>query len=117
MRPSNSGGCQANQLTNTGAVCFDLASASVITLCRLLLTSDQISAGLLSGYAFAYASTTSCALSPSPGPNPARCFRRSATCASVRLSADASGQAGDISFNVEQMIIGTLAAVAAASGT
>src|SRR5215813_885676 len=53
MRLSKSGGCQANQATNTGAVCFDFASASVTTLCRLLLTTDQISTGFLPGNAFA----------------------------------------------------------------
>ena len=49
MRPSNSGGCQVNQVTKTGAGCFTFAFASVTTPWRLLLTSEPISAGFLSG--------------------------------------------------------------------
>ena len=76
-----------------------------------------MSTGFLSGNAFAYACTTSIALSPKPAPKPARCFRRSATSGSVMFMSDESVQAGDCSFSVEQMIIGTPAAVGAASGT
>src|SRR5512139_3450595 len=115
-RLSNSGGCQPNQLTNTGAGCLTLASASVTTPCLLLLASDQISTGFLPGNTFAYASTTSLALSPKPGPNPALSFSRSATWSSVMLSSVESNELGDCSLNVEQMIIGTSAEVGAASG-
>src|SRR5512133_1511245 len=107
IRPSNSGGCQANQLTKTGAGCFDLTSASATTLCRLLLTSDQISTGFLLGNAAAYACTTSRALSPNPAPKPALAFTFSTTSSSVTVCSDASIHAGACSFIVEQMIIGT----------
>src|SRR5512142_108774 len=116
IRLSNIGGCQPNQPTNTGAGCRDLASASVTTPCRLLLTSDQISTGFFPGNAFAYASTTALVRSPNPRPNPARCFNRSTTCSSVTSSSVASVQLGDCSLNVELMIIGTCAAVGAGSG-
>ena len=60
-------------------------------------------------------------LPPSPG-RQARdqsrraCLSRSTTCGNVRFICDESGHAGDCSFIVEQIIIGTLAAVGAASG-
>ncbi len=60
--------------------------------------------------------TTSIALSPRPGPKPARCFSFSATSGSVMVSSVASVQAGACSFSTEQMIIGTFAAVGAGSG-
>src|SRR5437764_7313462 len=106
MRLSNSGGCQVNQFTYTGAGCFDFTSASATTLCRLLLASDQISTGFLPGNAFAYASTTSCALSPKPLPNPALCLSFSTTCSIVIDSRDESAQLADISSWTELMIIG-----------
>src|SRR3974377_1479199 len=53
MRLSNSGGCHVNQLTKTGAGCFDFTSASATTPARLAATSDQISTGFLPGKAFA----------------------------------------------------------------
>src|ERR1700761_420859 len=98
MRLSNRGGCHVNQSTYTGAGCLDFTSASATTLCRLLLTSDQISTGFLPGNAFAYASTTSFALSPNPAPNPARSFTFSTTCSSVTDSSEESVQLGDCSF-------------------
>src|SRR5262245_900702 len=116
IRPSNIGGCQPNQATNTGAACFDLASASATAPWRLLVTSDQISTGFLPGKAFAYAATTASALSPKPGPKPARSRTFSGICSSVMVSSDASIQLGDCSLKVEQMSIGTCAAVGAGSG-
>src|SRR5690242_15891965 len=117
MRLSNSGGCHVNQSTKTGAGCLDLTSARATTDWRLLLTSDQISTGLRPGNAFAYASTTSFALSPKPAPKPARCLRRSAAWSSVIDSSDESVQLGDCSFCTELMIIGTSAAVGAPAGS
>jgi hypothetical protein len=117
IRRSKSGGCQPNHATYTGAGCFDLASARATTFWRLLLTSDQISTGMRSGKAFAYAATTSFAFSPKPGPNPARTFTFSATSSSVIASSFASFQLGDCSLSVEQIIIGTDAAVGAGPGT
>jgi hypothetical protein len=93
-----------------------LASASATTLWRLLLTSDQISTGFRPGNALAYASTTALDWSPKPAPNPARAFTFSTTSSSVTPSSEASGQLGDCSLSVEQMSIGTPAAVGAASG-
>ena len=116
MRPSKRGGCQPNHATCTGAGCFDLASASATTLCRLLLTSDQISIGFFPGNAFAYAATTSLALSPKPAPNPARTFTFSATSSSAIASSFASFQLGDCSLSIEQMSIGTSLAAGAGSG-
>src|SRR6185295_10525488 len=116
IRLLNRGGCHPNQDMYTGAGCFDLASASATAPCRLLVTSDQISTGFLPGNAFAYAATTASALSPKPGPNPARSRTFSGICSSVMLSSDASIQLGDCSLKVEQISIGTCAAVGAGSG-
>src|SRR5579872_2757145 len=116
-RLSNKGGCHVNQSTKTGAGCLDFTSASDTTLCRLLLTSDQISTGFLPGNAFAYAATTSPALSPKPLPNPALPLTFSTTWSNVIDSSEESAQLGDCSFWTELMIIGTSAAEGAATGS
>src|SRR5208283_5919114 len=116
MRLSNNGGCQVNQSTYTPAGCFDFTSANATTFSRLLLTSDQISTGFRPGNAFTYDSTTSGALSPKPAPKPALVLTFSTTCSSVIDSSAESDQLYDCSFSTELIIIGTWAAVGAATG-